>query len=394
MDVRLLVGLGLVVTIAGCAVPVGSAPVREPPATEAPPALATPGPPSVDGNARPTRTPFATPPAEVAPSAQVPMPQVTLMKNAFTVGAAPPLRRVAVTDLPEAVLWPWALGLLQRLDSFRGVGPIARVKGPGSPASDEEWNSLVWPGPFQQVARAAVVAKPPAGRFFHLESARVDAVYALPWSGLQFADATIVFRDHADVPPAEGELWYTWHVRLPTAGSQIFAIADGHDASTRSFMRSEPYWTRAGLEAEAVSAVAGYLWNESYVPGGSQQFSNARDTTPFWRERIAALNELNALFAAGTLTSRTFEDVRVRIEAFEPLTLFGGGIVTATMTGRLVEVVSGKTITETFTQPVKFFRFGASGAGISGWAAVDAFQDGEWVSGGSLALDKLETAHG
>ena len=43
---------------------------------------------------------------------------------------------------------------------------------------------------------------------------------------------------------------------------------------------------------------------------------------------------------------------------------------------------------------MKFFRFGASQVQLSGWTAVDAFQDGEWVSGGDLALDKLETFHG
>jgi hypothetical protein len=31
---------------------------------------------------------------------------------------------------------------------------------------------------------------------------------------------------------------------------------------------------------------------------------------------------------------------------------------------------------------------------MSGWTAIDAFQDGEWVSGGVLALDQLNTTFG
>lgn len=335
------------------------------------------------------RMPVPTAPPVFVQPPQVPTPAVALHPNAFAVGAQPALRHAAASEVPSYVLEGWTRDLMNRLDSFRGSG--GRI----GPVSDDEWNGFVWPGPFQNVVRAAVAAKPKAGRFFHLETASVGAAYALPWNGLQFIDVTISFRDHAEDPPAEGELWYRWQLRIPTSnGGGVFAIADGHDASARTFMRSDPYWSTAALEKEASSAVAGYLWNESYVPGGNQQFANVRDTTPFWHARIESLNRLNALFAAGTLTERRFDNVGVRIDRFDPLTYFGGGVVTATVTGHLVEVVNGKTVTETFSEPMKFFRFGSSGIGISGWSAVDAFQDGAWVSGGNLALDQLQTSHG
>jgi hypothetical protein len=57
-------------------------------------------------------------------------------------------------------------------------------------------------------------------------------------------------------------------------------------------------------------------------------------------------------------------------------------------------VISAKTVTETFTQRMKFFRFGGNGLGLSGWTAVDAQEDGVWLSGGALALDKLQTSFG
>ncbi len=243
--------------------------------------------------------------------------------------------------------------------------------------SDGEWNSQIWPGPFQKMARVAVTAKPAPGRFLHLESARVDAGYALPWNGLQFVDATIVFNDHAENSPAEGELSYTWHVRLPTTtGGGMFAIADGYEA-TGPYPRTDTYWTASALEQEATSAVAGYLWGESFTsPAGTSSSRTCAIRRPFWHARFEALKQLNTLYVAGTLTARRFENVTARIDRFDPLTYFGGGVVTATIGGRLVETVSGKTHTEPFTQAMRFFRFGSSGAGISGWTAVDAQQDG------------------
>jgi hypothetical protein len=60
----------------------------------------------------------------------------------------------------------------------------------------------------------------------------------------------------------------------------------------------------------------------------------------------------------------------------------------------LVEVIGGKSVTENFTQLLKFFRFGGNGLGLSGWTAVDAQEDGVWLSGGDLALDKLQSSFG
>jgi hypothetical protein len=332
------------------------------------------------GPSQPT-LPYVQPPA-------VPMPEVTLKTNVFSWATAPPLRRATDVDNPSGTLRNFAVDLMHLLDGLRGGG--TRI----GPVSDDELNSRVWPGPFQQRVRAAAAAKPPQGRFFFLEAVQVDAVYALPWGSFQLMDATIAFRDHAEDPPAEGELWYTWHVRLPMSGTGVFAVADGYDETARGLMRVDPYWTRAQLEQEATSAVSGYLWSESYVAGGYEPFSREQPTTPFWRERLAALESLRSLFRDGALTERRFENVGVRIDRFEPLTVFGGGIVTATISGRIVEVLRGKTYVESFSAPMKFFRFGNSGMGISGWAAVDAFQDGEWVSGGDLALSTLQTAHG
>ena len=345
---------------------------------------------------RPSPVPYVPPP-------MAPMPDVALRSAAFTASAPPVAQRVAASQLPSYATDGFGPSLMDLLDRARGGGVYASK---GGIASDDEWNMRIWPGPFQEIARRVAATKPPAGRFFHFESLTVDALYALPWAalpsfpgvptnGFQFVDVTITFRDHAETPPAEGELWYTWHLRLPTAGTSVFAIADGYDGvSAKTWMATDAYWSRSRLENEAKSAVAGYLWSESFVDGGGSVGPGASDTTPFWHERIAALNDLNALHMAGRLPDRHFEDVSVRVDAFTPMTVFGGGVVLATIAGRLVETIDGKTRVVPFTQPMKFFRFGASPIALSGWTAVDAQQDGAWVSGGNLALDKLQTAHG
>ncbi len=402
----------LAVLLVGCSAPV--APAAVPLATPTAPAVAVAASPDVCPDGTPTvptrfradpaiacRTPVPQPPpVPVDLPPLVPMPQVALKTGPITAGASPVAQRVSASDFPSYALTDFGVSLMQFLDRTR-IGP-----GMSNSVDDNEWNSRVWPGAFQKVARAVSAAKPGLGRFFHLESTRIDALYAIPGpklpnmpgvplAGNQFADITVEFRDHAEVAPAEGELWYTWHLRVPTAGTSLSAIADGYDGVTmKTWQGLGPSWKAALLESEASSWVANYLWNESYVKGGNPQFAQGRDTTPFWRSRVAALNGLNALLGAGRLTERRFENVSVRINAFQPMTVFGAGIVSATVDGRLVEMLDGRTARVDFSQPMKFFRWGGNPFNQASWSAVDSFEDGEWVSGGDLALDQLQFAFG
>jgi len=350
-----------------------------------------------------TTAPVATQPAPVVDkqSIQVPMPEVALSSQSFPMGTAPVPQRISVSQVNPNVVNGFAQGLMQFLDIARGGGNYKSGVGPNP---DDYWNSRIYPGDFQKLVRQVAAAKDPAGRFFYSDAFTIDAAWALPWtaptgngsaSAMQFIDVTMKFRDHAETPPAEGELWYTWHLRLPWQGQSVYAIADGYDdVHAKTWMNTTTYWDRPRLEREATSALAGYLWNESYVKGGNQQFANVQDTTPFWHSRIEALNDLNALFNAGRLTERRFENAKVSIDGFEPLTVYGGGIVSITVSGRLLETLDGKTRRIDFSQPMKFFRFGASPVALSGWTAIDSFEDGAWVSGGNLALAQLSTAHG
>ena len=374
--------IGLALTLAACGSP-AAVPSPTPSAVETPlPAI----------SAQATPSPTLNPVSKGKIFVQVPMPTVALQPGTPTIAAPPPLKRAQASDLTAVGLDAWAKQFFDRLDTFRGGGAYPRT----GPVQDVEWNIVVWPGPFQKIVRAAVAAKPGQGRAFVVDTVRLDAGYLLPWGRLQFIDATVAFRDQARSSPAEGELSYLWHVRLPTSPlGGAFAVADGYDASAPTWMSAEPYWSVAALEKEATSAIAGYLWSESYVPGGDVQYPNLRNSdTKFWKSRIEAINGLNGLFDRGVLSERRFDGITTKIDSFDVMTYFGGGIVTVTIAGTLVEVTNGKTVSEKFTAPLKFFRFGNSPTVLSGWMAVDAQENGAWIMGSDLALDKLQTSFG
>ena len=379
----------LLIALAACT-PAVVAPSAAPTQTPSPTASPTP---LVAETATPvpvTPTPFQNGP----PMVQVPMPEVALKAQGFPMGTAPVAQRVPLPQAFVNITANFGSGLISELNGWRRRPPVP----------DEAWNSRIWPGAFQKIARDAVAAKTDANHSFELDGVVLDSAWALPWNvptgnatttALQFIDVTVKFRDHgATLPPDDTA--YVWHVRLPVANQNVYAIADGYDGVHAStWMNSTTYWDQSRLEKEATSALAGYLWSESFLKGDyTPQFMSSASGTPFWQSRSDALNDLAKLFGDGRLTDRHFEAAAVRIDSFEPLTVYGGGIVTVTLTGQLVQTLDGKTARVTFDQPMKFFRFANSPVQLAGWTAIDSFEDGAWVSGGNLALDKLSTVHG
>ena len=132
---------------------------------------------------------------------------------------------------------------------------------------------------------------------------------------------------------------------------------------------------------------------ESFAPGVYPGGATRPPTTAFWKARGEALSQLGRTFDSGTLVDRHFEDVTARIVRFEPATYVGDGVLTVSVTGKLVEIAAdGTKRTVPFTQPLKFLRTYGGGAG---WFAVDAQEpDGSWDSGGVLALSEIDRQFG
>lgn len=205
------------------------------------------------------------------------------------------------------------------------------------------------------------------------------------WGTAAYADITVNAIDHAatDVP-------LRWRLRLETSGSWYRAI-DLREPTTGAWVLGvTPRYSPLELETEMRDAVGWYLNNESYSSFRPTSVAMSFADAPFFRARIAAINELNGAYAAGTFRERYFENVRSTIERFQPAWFGGDGIVTVNVTGNVVETrTNGIKVTTAFVQRLKFLR------GHDMWIAIDAQNDdGSWASGGNLAIAEVARPHG
>jgi hypothetical protein len=83
---------------------------------------------------------------------------------------------------------------------------------------------------------------------------------------------------------------------------------------------------------------------------------------------------------------RHFEGVTTRIVRFDPASYLGDGLITVSVSGRLVEKDGAGTVRQyPFTQQMKFLRSVKNG--FVALTVVDQQStDGSWDSGGELAL--------
>jgi hypothetical protein len=181
-----------------------------------------------------------------------------------------------------------------------------------------------------------------------------------------------------------------WRLRLQVLGGW-YRVIDLREPTTGAWViGTAPRYSALELETEGRNAVQAYLNNESYSSFRPTSAAMAFAEAPFFRARSAAIDELNAMYAADRFRERYFENVGASIERFEPAWFGGDGVVTMTITGRVVETATnGTTTTESFVQRLKFLRT------TDLWMAVDAQnRDGTWVSAGNLALAEVSRPHG
>jgi hypothetical protein len=221
----------------------------------------------------------------------------------------------------------------------------------------------------------------------------LDRAYAKPWGRLAVIDIHFVLVDQHKGRmngPSAGERL----VRLRMSVAGTWQVIDAFDATAGRWLEGEsPRYSAFSLENEIPDVVADYLSAESFAPGVYPGGATRPPTTAFWKARGEALSQLGRIFDSGTLVDRHFEDVTARIVRFEPATYVGDGVLTVSVTGKLVEIAAdGTKRTVPFTQPLKFLRMYGGGAG---WFAVDAQEpDGSWDSGGVLALSEIDRQFG
>lgn len=298
--------LTLAVLLSACVSPPAlapspSAPVASDPAPSTSPAPATaPTAPAV-----PTSAPALR---------ELPQPQVTLEPGPFAVAASLRLVQVPVTDERLAAARSGVLTYLQRLDWYR----------------EDPRSGFHVPGAFGEVVKRALSgsAQPGVKRKFDLISLRVDRFLEKPWAVPALADVTVTIVDRVVSGAAADE---TETGRLRLLGDRL-TVSDAWDASAGRWFNGPEPLDQAALRAEVPSAVAWLLVTESWTPGTRSWEGFPAQVGPFWKARA----EHVASFDRTRIVSRTFSDVRARIERVDVFEEVPHGLATVLVTGVIV----------------------------------------------------------
>jgi hypothetical protein len=374
--------LALAVLLSACA-----------PAAVAPPAIAPTAEPTASPTASPIAEPVATPtpvPSEpVGPTGpQIVAPKVALVEQAFAFGALPqPASAPAIeVENVRASLQGWTPWFAQVLTGYQGLYAADAQKQLELKAGFE---TLIAPGPFAEVVKIWVLRDAREGRTFTTSDATVLKVYAKPWGRAAYADIAFKLIETGGAQDSTRDL----RVRI-TVGRGLRVI-DAWDATTGRWLLGEaPQYSALGLESEAPSAVANYLYSESYAAGWNEQFASRPGLSTFLQARIDAINELNNAFKSHRMVDRHFEGTTVKLLRFDPATYLGDGVLTVLVSGKLVQTDgSGTTRTFPFSQQMKFLR--SLRGGNPNLNAVDQQSpNGIWDSGGDLALYAVDIEFG
>jgi hypothetical protein len=277
----------------------------------------------------------------------------------------------------------WATDFAEGLTLYQGFSS-------GDPETlRHKFDNQIAPGPFAEIVKIWALRDASAARKFTATDAKLIKVYAKSWGRAAYADVGMKLVETGGPHDSTRDL------RIRVTIGRGWRVIDAWDTTTGRWLVGEaPQYSGLALESEAPSAVANYLWNESYVAGGPIQYPQRPDTSKFMQARIDALNLLNDRFTARRFVDRHFEGATVKILRFDPATYLGDGILTVSVSGRLVEIDdAGKSRTTPFTQQTKFLR--TMRGGVSTLNAVDQQStNGTWDSGGELALYAVDIEFG
>jgi hypothetical protein len=375
--------LALAVVLAACA-PAAVAPGPTNPSTPEPTAS-----PSAATTA--SAEPVATAPPEPTskPMAHVQPPKVALLPQVFAFGPLPAAAPGTADELQltQQSLEPWTANFAEMLTRYQALYLNAdaqkqiELKG--------AFETMVAPGPFAEILKVWALRDASEARKFAAADARILKLYAKPWGRASYADIGLKLIETGGPHDSTRDL------RLRVTVGRSWRAIDAWDATTGHWLVGEtPQYSGLALESEAPGAVANYLWNESYIAGGPEQFPQRPGSSRFLQARIDALNELNDAFKSRRLVDRHFEGATVKILRFDPGTYLGDGVLTVLVSGRLVEVDGSGTARETpFSQQMKFLR--TVRGGFANLNAIDQQStDGTWDSDGELALYAVDIEFG
>ena len=377
-------------SVLACSAPPPAAVPTETPVASVAVAEASPSPNPPSPTAQPVDSP-----GPVGPTGpQVLQPIVTLDRKSFPIGAIEGFIAPSAEDI--ASLGSSQPGAEQTYSALMTkYANLPRLSQDERESTLAQFDTWIAPGPFADLVKGWLAIRyADETKTVSLRDFTVDRWYAKPWGRTVLADARFGIVINSDTKiGTPSERRHDVRVRLNIANS--WRIIDAFDVTAGRWLIGDlPRFSPFVLENEVTEAVSQYLWSESYLSGAPVPGAPRPPVTAFWKARIAALNELAALYDSGKIRDRHFDDVAARIVRFDPATFFGDGVLEVAVTGKLVEVNGdGKKRVVPFTQHLRFLRSYADG--VSFWTAADAQEpDGSWDSGGILALGEIDRSFG
>ena len=326
------------------------------------PALGRAAPSSV-----PTLDPTPAPTAAPTDPPRVDAPSVTVAPGTFAILTTLRTRLAVVDDAVVSAARASVQGYLLSIDAYRnGNSPALPISGPFLAAVSTALKESAAPGVKRQ---------------FALESIVVDRHVQKPWGTHAYVDVTVTIADRA-ISGSAPDQRETGKLRL--TGERLRVTDGWDDANGRWFNGFGPL-PLDQVRSQMVFPLVSYLGQESWVPGSATELWRAEgdEATPFSRARAQRLASIDRT----RTVAQAFDAVTARIEQFETIEGIWSGVATVRLNGmRVTRDAIGNTQRAPFEKRVRVFLFG-------GWApeVVDEeVSSGVWLSGGELALEKVD----
>ena len=218
-------------------------------------------------------------------------------------------------------------------------------------------------------------ATPGVKRHFELESMTVDRHVQKPWGTHAYVEVTATIVDRA-VDGSAPDQRETGKLRL--TGDKLF-VTDGWDYDNQRWFNGFAALPLDQVRAGVSEAVQNYVFQESWSQGGVPILSGG---TPYWTARAERLRAIDTT----KVTSQFFENVAATIDQFETIDGIWSGVATVHVTGTIVTTGPSGIVRTPLDRHLRAFVLGNWSPEI-----VDEQVGSDWVSGGVLALDQVDT---
>lgn len=357
--------LGLLVVVTACTSATSGQTSPSPRITDVPAATASP-------SDTPAPTIVAPSPTAPAPPAPTELPRLVNVDVTVAPGVFPILTtlRAGLGAIDERVINAARAGVevyLQNIDMYRrGESSVLPITGPFLAAVSSALKESATPG---------------VKREFKIQSLVVDRHVQKPWGPHAYVEVTVSLVDRA-IDGSAPDQFETGKLRL--TGDRL-RVSDGWDEENGRWFNGFAPLPLDRVRTEIVDPTAFFLRLDSWAPGYAveQWRTSGDEVTPFTKARAtryAAIDRTRTV-------AQSFSGVTATIEQFETIQDIWSGLATVRLNGtRVTSDAAGVVRRTPFERRVRVFLFGL-------WVPEVVDEEvlpGVWLSGGELALEKVD----